>query len=197
MAEHIHPIFDRILSRAEKEAQLGQQGKVLWFTGLSGSGKSTLANAVERALFAQGRITKLLDGDNIRSGINANLGFSAEDRRENIRRISEVAKLFIDGGIITLCSFVSPTHDIRAMAKEIIGEEDFLEIYVNAPLAVCEERDVKGLYKKARAGIIKNFTGIDAPFDAPVQPFIEVRTDVDDLQTCKNKIIKAVLPQIS
>jgi len=197
MSDHIHPIFDRILSRAEKETQLGQRAKVLWFTGLSGSGKSTLANAVERELFALGRTTKLLDGDNIRSGINANLGFSAADRQENIRRIAEVSKLFVQGGIITLCSFVSPTNDIRAMAKEIIGENDFMEIYVNAPLEVCEARDVKGLYQKARAGIIKNFTGIDAPFDAPEAPFIEVRTDLEELGTCKNKIIKAVLPELS
>jgi adenylylsulfate kinase len=196
MAENIHPIFDRILSREEKENRLGQRAKVLWFTGLSGSGKSTLANAVERELFSQGRITKLLDGDNIRSGINANLGFSAEDRKENIRRIAEVAKLFLDGGIITLCSFVSPTIEIREVARQIIGEENFLEIYVNAPIEVCEQRDVKGLYKKARAGEIKNFTGIDAPFEAPLQPFAEVRTDLAELAVCKNKIIEAVLPQI-
>lgn len=197
MADNIHPIFDHILSREEKEAVLGQRAKVLWFTGLSGSGKSTLANAVERELFAQGRLTKLLDGDNIRSGINTNLGFSAEDRTENIRRIAEVAKLFMEGGIITLCSFVSPTIEIRDMARQIIGPENFLEIYVNAPLEVCEARDVKGLYKKARAGEIKNFTGIDAPFEAPLTPFKEVRTDLAELTVCKNEIIQAVLPQIS
>ncbi len=197
MAENIHPIFDQILSRAEKERWLEQSAKVLWFTGLSGSGKSTLANAVERAIFNQGRLTKLLDGDNIRSGINANLGFSEADRIENIRRIAEVAKLFVEGGIITLCSFVSPTIEIRELARQIIGPEDFLEIYVNAPLEVCEQRDVKGLYQKARAGEIKNFTGIDAPFEAPTAPFIEIRTDLDELVICKNKIIKAVLPHIS
>lgn len=196
MANNIHPIFDHILSREEKETFLGQRAKVLWFTGLSGSGKSTLANAVERELFAQGRLTKLLDGDNIRSGINANLGFSEADRTENIRRIAEVAKLFMQGGIITLCSFVSPTLAIRELARQIIGPEDFLEIYVNAPLEVCEQRDVKGLYQKARAGEIKNFTGIDAPFEAPVHPFQEVRTDMAELSGCKNKIIEAVLPQI-
>lgn len=196
MADNIHPIFDHILTREEKEQRLGQRAKVLWFTGLSGSGKSTLANAVERELFAQGRLTKLLDGDNIRSGINANLGFSEADRTENIRRIAEVARLFMDGGIITLCSFVSPTIAIRELARQIIGPEDFLEIYVNAPLEICEARDVKGLYKKARAGEIKNFTGIDAPFEAPVSPFKEVRTDLSPLDICKNEIIQAVLPQI-
>jgi adenylylsulfate kinase len=196
MADNIHPIFEQLLTRQEKERLLGQKSLVLWFTGLSGSGKSTLANAVERSLFQQGRLTKLLDGDNIRSGLNANLGFSAEDRLENIRRIAEVAKLFAQGGIITLCSFVSPTVEIREMAREIIGPEDFLEIYVNAPLEVCEARDVKGLYKKARAGEIKNFTGIDAPFEAPPQPFLEVRTDQQALEACKNEIVAAILPRI-
>ncbi len=196
MAEHIHPIFDRILSRADKETFLKQRACVIWLTGLSGSGKSTIAEAVEQALHAQGIFTKLLDGDNIRSGINSNLGFSVEDRRENIRRIAEVAKLFMEGGAVTLCSFVSPTKEIRALAKEIVGEEDFLEVFVHAPLEVCEARDVKGLYKKAREGIIKDFTGISSPFEAPETPFITLRTDEHSLEACKNELIAAILPRI-
>ena len=197
MADHIHPIFDRILNRADKETFLKQKSAVIWLTGLSGSGKSTIAEAVEKELHARGFFTKLLDGDNIRSGINSNLGFSAEDRQENIRRISEVAKLFMEGGVVTLCSFVSPTIAIREEARTIIGAEDFLEVFVHAPLEVCEARDVKGLYKKARAGIIKDFTGISAPFEEPEAPFITLRTDQHSLEACKNELIAAILPRIS
>lgn len=179
--DHIYPIFDQILSREDKQHLLGQRSAVVWFTGLSGSGKSTIAQALERELYKQGRLTKLLDGDNIRTGLGKNLGFSVNDRRENIRRVAEVAKLFAQAGVICLCSFVSPTREIRNLAKEIIGEEDFLEVYVNAPLEVCEARDVKGLYQKARAGIIKDFTGIDSPFEAPPSPFMEIKTDQEAL----------------
>jgi len=182
--EHIHPIFDRILGREDKEKLLGQRGRVLWLTGLSGSGKSTIAAALERRLYEQGLLTALLDGDNIRSGINNNLGFSPADRQENIRRIAEVARLFLQCGLICICSFVSPTRAIRNQARHLIGEDDFLEVYVNAPLEVCEARDVKGLYKKARAGEIKQFTGIDAPFEAPEAPFLELNTAQNDLQHC-------------
>lgn len=191
-SSNIHPIFDRILNRADKEKLLQQKAKVIWLTGLSGSGKSTIAAAFERQLYAKGYITKLLDGDNIRSGINNNLGFSNEDRYENIRRIAEVAKLFMEGGIICICSFVSPTKTIRGLAKEVIGENDFLEVYVNAPLEVCEARDVKGLYKKARAGEIKQFTGIDAPFEAPEHPFLELKTDMNSLEECTKVLLEAV-----
>ncbi|RMG71106.1 MAG: adenylyl-sulfate kinase [Bacteroidetes bacterium] len=193
---HIHPIFDRILQRQDKETQLGQRAVVVWLTGLSGSGKSTIAQALERQLHQDGYFTKLLDGDNIRTGLNNNLGFSAEDRQENIRRIAETAKLFLDGGIICLCSFVSPTRAIRAMAREIVGAEDFLEVYVNAPLAVCEDRDVKGLYKKARAGEIKDFTGIDAPFEAPEAPFLELHTGTETLETSVQRLYDALKPRI-
>jgi adenylylsulfate kinase len=197
MAEkHIHPIFDQILQRADKESLLKQKACVLWFTGLSGSGKSTIAQELERQLHERGIATKLLDGDNIRSGINNNLGFSEEDRRENIRRIAEVAKLFVNAGVVTLNSFVSPTAEIRNIAKEIIGEEDFHEIYVNAPLEVCDSRDVKGLYKKARAGEIKNFTGIDAPFEAPKKPFLELKTDKMNIDNCVKTALKKFLPII-
>ena len=174
--EHIHPIFDRIVERKAQELLLNQKGMVFWFTGLSGSGKSTIAAAFERSLYKKGYFVKVLDGDNIRSGINSDLGFTIEDRSENIRRIAEVAKLFVDSGIIILCSFVSPTIEIRNHAKGIIGENDFVEVFVDTPLSVCEERDVKGLYKKARAGEIKGFTGIDSPYEAPSSPDISIFT---------------------
>ncbi len=194
--ENIHPIFDRILSRADKEQMLNQRATVIWLTGLSGSGKSTIAQALEHDLHQQGLLTQLLDGDNVRTGLCNNLGFSVEDRQENIRRIAESAKLFLNCGIITICSFVSPTRAIRDQARTIIGADDFNEVYVNAPIEVCEQRDVKGLYKKARAGEIRNFTGIDSPFEAPENPFLELRTDLRDLETCKNELLAAILPRI-
>lgn len=174
--KNIYPIFDRMLSRADKEALLGQRGVMLWLTGLSGSGKSTLAIALERELHRRGLLCRILDGDNIRSGINNNLGFSAEDRIENIRRIAEVGKLFVDTGIITIAAFISPTNDLRQMASRIIGADSFLEVYVSTPLEECEKRDVKGLYAKARRGEIKNFTGISAPFEAPLHPALSLDT---------------------
>ena len=177
MENNIHPIFDRLLQRSDREKRLGQRSKVLWLTGLSGSGKSTIAQHLERKLYNKGFFAQVLDGDNIRSGINNNLNFSPEDRRENIRRISEIAKLYLHSGIITINSFISPTIAIRAMAKEIIGQENFIEVYINTPLDVCEARDVKGLYQKARKGEIKGFTGIDAPYEAPENPALEVKTD--------------------
>ncbi|MDX1666515.1 MAG: adenylyl-sulfate kinase [Saprospiraceae bacterium] len=188
MSENIHPIFDRLIQRADREKRLGQRSKVLWLTGLSGSGKSTIAQHLERRLFNQGYFAQVLDGDNIRTGINKNLGFSAEERQENIRRIAEVARLYLQSGIITLNSFISPTRAIRAMARDIIGREDFVEIYVNAPLEVCERRDVKGLYKKARKGEIKGFTGIDAPYEPPIEPALEVRTDEMDIETAVARV---------
>ena len=192
MAEHIHPIFDQILQRKDKEQLLGQKGVVIWLTGLSGSGKSTIAKLVEHELHKQGRLSMLLDGDNVRTGLNNNLGFTEDDRTENIRRIAEVAKLFMHNGIITICSFVSPTRAIRDLAANIVGKEDFHEVYVNAPLEVCEERDVKGLYKKARAGEIKNFTGIDAPFEAPLQPWLELKTARMSAETSAAEVLKKI-----
>ena len=173
---HIYPIFDKMLSRTDKEQLLGQRGVMLWFTGLSGSGKSTVAIALERELHRRGRLCRLLDGDNIRAGINANLGFSAEDRRENIRRIAEVAKLFVDTGIITIAAFISPTEEMRSMAAEIIGPEDFKEVYISTPIEECERRDVKGLYAKARRGEIPNFTGISPHIEAPKHPALSLDT---------------------
>lgn len=174
--ENIHPVFDRLLQRADKEALLGQHGCAVWMTGLSGSGKSTIAIALERKLHAAGLFTAVLDGDNIRTGINNNLGFSETDRVENIRRIAEVAKLFVQNGVVVLCSFVSPTIAIREQARSIIGQDDFLEIFVDTPLEECERRDVKGLYAKARAGQLKDFTGISAPFEPPPAPEFRLPT---------------------
>lgn len=195
--KNIFPIHNKMLTKEDKENLLKQRGVVLWFTGLSGSGKSTLAINLERELFTSGYLTQILDGDNIRSGLNKDLGFSEEDRKENIRRIAEVAKLFANCGVVTLTSFVSPTREIRKLAADIIGEGVFYEIYVNAPLEVCEERDVKGLYKKARAGEIKDFTGIHQPFEAPENPFLEIRTDQMSVNDATDKILRSILPLIT
>ncbi|MFC0876144.1 adenylyl-sulfate kinase [Saccharicrinis sp. FJH2] len=193
----IHPIFDRILQRKDKEKLLNQRSVCVWFTGFSGSGKSTLAINLEQELHNRGFLTQILDGDNIRSGINRNLSFSKEDRAENIRRIAEVTKLFVNAGVITLNTFISPRNEMRETAKNIIGKENFVEVFVNAPIEVCEKRDTKGLYKKARAGEIKNFTGIDAPFEAPVNPDVEVKTDMLSLSESTEKILKFVLEKIA
>lgn len=194
--KNIHPVFNEILNRADKEKLLNQNARVIWMTGLSGAGKTTIGVHLERELNKRGYLTQVLDGDNIRTGINNNLGFSEDDRFENIRRISEVSKLFLNCGIICINSFISPTNDIRQMAKDIIGQDNFLEVYVNAPLEVCEQRDVKGLYQKAREGIIKNFTGIDAPFDAPENPDIEIETDKLNIEDSVQKCLKVILPKI-
>ena len=175
--KNIHTVFQKLLKRADKEALLNQHSKVIWLTGLSGSGKTSIAAWLEKKLNDEGYLTQVLDGDNVRSGINNNLAFTKEDRLENIRRISEVSKLFLNCGIITINSFVSPTEDIRDLAKEIIGEENFLEVYINTSLEECEKRDVKGLYKKARKGEIPNFTGISAPFEAPKTPALIIGTE--------------------
>ena len=196
MEKHIYPIFDRMLQRNDREKLLGQKCIMLWFTGLSGSGKSTLAIALERELYNSGILCRILDGDNIRTGINNNLGFTEADRVENIRRIAEVAKLFVDCGVVTIAAFISPTEQIRQMAADIIGKDDFFEIYVNTPLEVCEERDVKGLYKKARQGEIKNFTGISAPFEAPLNPAITIDTSACSLEESINLLKKIIIPQI-
>lgn len=186
---NIYPIFDRMLARTDKEQLLGQRGVMLWFTGLSGSGKSTVAVALERELHRRGRLCRLLDGDNIRTGINAGLGFSAEDRRENIRRIAEVGKLFVDTGVITLAAFVSPTEELRTLARDIIGADDFKEIFVATPLEECERRDVKGLYARARRGEVKNFTGISAPFEAPRNPALVLDTTDSPVEESVEKVL--------
>lgn len=197
MDNNIYPIFDRMQTHADKEQLLGQRGIMIWFTGLSGSGKSTIAIALERELSQRGLLCRILDGDNIRSGINNNLGFSADDRRENIRRIAEVGKLFVDTGIITLAAFISPDNEMRGMASDIIGADSFLEVYVSTPLEECERRDVKGLYAKARRGEIKNFTGISAPFEAPMSPALDLDTSKLSLQESVERLLEMILPKVS
>ncbi len=194
---NIHPIFDRLLQRADREKLLNQKSKVLWLTGLSGSGKSTIAQELERKLYNEGFLCQVLDGDNIRSGINSNLGFTIEDREENIRRIAEIGKLYLHSGLITICSFISPTKVSRDFAKSTIGADDFIEVYINAPLEVCESRDVKGLYEKARAGEIKGFTGIDSPYEAPVSPDVEIKTDECTVEEAAQKIFDNVIAKIA
>ena len=191
--KHIYPIFDRMLTRRDKEALLGQRGVMVWFTGLSGSGKSTVAIGVERELQRRGLLCRILDGANIRSGINNNLGFSEADRVENIRRIAEVGKLFVDTGIITLAAFISPNNALRRMAAGIIGAEDFLEVYVSTPLEVCERRDVKGLYAKARRGEIKEFTGVSAPFEVPEHPALSLDTSSLTVEESVEKVLELIL----
>lgn len=194
--ENIHPIFDKMESREAKEQQLRQRGLTVWFTGLSGSGKSTIAVALEHRLSQQGIFSRILDGDNIRTGINRGLGFSEEERRENIRRIAEVSKLFTETGIVTLSAFVSPTNELREMAREIIGKEDFVEIFVATPLEECERRDVKGLYAKARRGEIKDFTGITSPFEAPESPALAIDTTNLSVEEAVERVLEIIIPKI-
>ncbi len=194
---HIHPIQHRLLDRSAKQELLGQHGCVVWMTGLSGSGKSTIAITLERLLHEQGRYAVVLDGDNVRTGINNNLGFSEGDRTENIRRIAEVAKLFVNNGAVVICCFVSPTIAIREQAKSIIGADDFIEVFIDTPLEECERRDVKGLYAKARAGEVKDFTGISAPFEAPVSPDIRIATQGRSEEASTSELLNFILPRIA
>lgn len=184
------------VSRESRNGKYNHPSLVLWFTGLSGSGKSTIANGVEQELFKLGLKTYSLDGDNIRTGINRGLTFSEEDRHENLRRIAEVAKLFVDAGILTIGAFVSPLEKDRNLVKSIIGENDFIEIFVNTSLEECERRDVKGLYKKARAGEIKNFTGIDAPYEVPKNPHILIETEKESIEDAVKKVVTFVQNKI-
>ena len=196
-SNNIHANFEKLLKRADKEALLNQHSKVIWLTGLSGSGKTSIAAWLEKKLNDAGYLTQVLDGDNVRAGINNNLAFTEEDRLENIRRISEVSKLFLNCGIITINSFVSPTTAIRDLAKEIIGEDDFLEVYINTSLEECEKRDVKGLYKKARKGEIPNFTGISAPFEAPKKPALIIETEKNTIEQSGEILYRFVINKIS
>ena len=193
---NIHPEFEKIKDRTSKEIYLKQKAKVIWLTGLSGSGKTSVASLLEKKLFELNYFCQILDGDNVRSGINRNLKFTEQDRIENIRRIAEVSKLFMNCGIILICAFISPTNEIRKMAKEIIGEDDYLEIFVNTPLEICENRDPKGLYKKARNGEIKNFTGISSPFEAPDNPFIEIDNSNPNIEKTVTSLLKKIIPEI-
>ncbi|WP_457622331.1 adenylyl-sulfate kinase [Persephonella sp.] len=178
------------IKKEDRQKLKGHKSVILWFTGLSGSGKSTLAHAVEEKLFEMGVHTYVLDGDNVRRGINKDLGFSEEDRKENIRRIGEISKLFVDAGIIVLSAFISPYKRDREFVRNLVEKDEFIEIYVKCPLEVCETRDVKGLYKKAREGLIKNFTGIDDPYEEPENPEIVVETDKETLEESVEKIIR-------
>tara|TARA_B100001540_G_scaffold82811_1_gene74468 strand:+ start:5010 stop:5612 length:603 start_codon:yes stop_codon:yes gene_type:complete len=175
--------------RKIKEERNNHKSRVLWFTGLSGSGKSTVANATEKILHDMGIHTYILDGDNVRMGLNKDLGFAPEDRTENIRRITEVSKLFVDSGSLVLTAFISPYRKDRDNARSVIGDEDFIEVFVSADLSVCESRDPKGLYKKARAGEIKGFTGIDAPYEAPENPELVVHTDRHGIEECAQIVV--------
>lgn len=192
---YIYPIKTQVSAKA-REALLNQKPKLIWFTGLSGSGKSTLAVQLEAALHAQGFKTYLLDGDNIRSGLNKDLAFTDEARVENIRRISEVCKLFLDAGVVLLSAFISPFKADREQVKGIVGKEHYIEVFVDAPLEVCEQRDVKGLYKKARTGEVKNFTGISSPYERPAHPDIVIATDKMSVNESLDLLVKEIAPKI-
>ena len=194
---NIYTVFDLIINKEQKEKLLNQRAKVLWFTGLSGSGKTTLGASVEKELFNKGYLTQILDGDNIRSGINRNLKFTEEDRVENIRRIAEVTKLFLNCGVIAINCFISPTKEARDMAKSIISKENLIEVYVSTPIEICEQRDTKGLYAKARKGEIKNFTGISSPFEVPENPDIIVNTAELTLEESTQKILDFLIKKIT
>jgi adenylylsulfate kinase len=195
-ADEIHPVHDRLLGRADQEALLGQRGQVAWLYGLSGSGKSTIAAAVQRALHAEGRLVQVLDGDNIRAGLNRNLGFSDEDRRENIRRIAEVARLFVDTGTVVLASFITPLREFRARAREIVGAEDFLEVYVRASFEECARRDVKGIYGRAAAGKVARFSGKDSAFEEPEEPDLLLDTERATVEESVNRLLAVLRERI-
>lgn len=184
------------ITKADREKLFGFKPRLIWFTGLSGSGKSTLANALEVYLHNQGVPTYLLDGDNIRAGLNKDLDFSEESRKENIRRIAEVSKLFLDAGVVVLTAFISPFASDRQAARDLVGAENFIEVYVECPLEVCEQRDVKGLYAKARRGEIPNFTGITSPFEAPETPNVKVNTAENELDACLKQLINKIVPKL-
>jgi adenylylsulfate kinase len=194
---NVYPLFEKLVSRETKEQRLGQKARVIWFTGLPCSGKTTLALALEKELFARGYFCQILDGDNVRCGINNNLGFSNADRLENIRRIAEISKLFLSTGIITINAFVSPTNEIRDLARNIIGETDFIEVFLNPTVESCEKRDVKGMYRKARAGQITDFTGVNAPFEIPPRPAIVITTDTENIETSLKQLLDFILPLIT
>ncbi|EDY81155.1 adenylylsulfate kinase [Verrucomicrobiia bacterium DG1235] len=196
MDDNLHPISDRLLTQKDRESSLGQKGKVVWLCGLSGSGKSTLAIALEKALYQAGRHVYVLDGDNIRTGLNAGLGFSEDDRRENIRRIAEVSKLFADSGTITLNSFITPTEELRSLAREIIGKDNLIEVYVKASFETCKQRDVKGLYAKVEKGLVPNFTGKDSGFEEPEISDLVIDTEKQSVEESLAALVDFVAPKI-
>jgi len=194
---NIFPVFDRIVNRSAKEMRLQQRAKVIWLTGLSGSGKSTLASGLEKELFRKGYFTQVIDGDNLRHGLNTNLGFTDEDRVENIRRIAEISKLIMNCGVITICACISPTNKIRRMAYDIIGRRDVIEVFVDTPLDVCEQRDVKGLYARARRNEIPNFTGIHAPYERPHTPELVIDTSNLAVSSAVKQLLHHIIPQVT
>lgn len=189
--------FDSKITKADRFRLLNQKPRVIWFTGLSGSGKSTLATHLEFQLYAQNFKTYLLDGDNVRGGLNKDLDFSDDSRKENIRRIGEVSKLFLDSGLVVLSAFISPFEEDRNQVRTIVGSENFLEVFVDCPLEVCEQRDIKGLYKKARAGEVKNFTGITSPYERPRNPDITISTHLQNVNESLTLLIEYIIPRIS
>lgn len=191
--KHIYPFQSRV-SHVQRMHQMQQAPRLIWFTGLSGSGKSTLACRLEHYLFCEGYKVYLLDGDNLRNGLNKDLSFTEADRKENMRRVGEVANLMLDAGLVVLCAFISPYEEERASIKALVGEHRFTEVYVNCPLQVCETRDTKGLYAKARQGLIPNFTGISAPYEAPLSPALELRTAETTVNTCLQQLIAFAEP---
>ena len=193
---HIHPEFSRQLARGDKETLLGQRGLVVWMYGMSGSGKSTIANAAEKILHQDGRMTTILDGDNLRTGLNEHLGFSDDDRRENIRRVSHVAKLFAQQGILTLVSVITPRQELRDLARDVIGD-DYYEVFVKASYDLCEKRDVKGLYAKAASGEIKNFTGKDSSFEEPADPDLIIDTEGQEVSESVTTLLEAIQQKTS
>lgn len=193
--EHIIP-HTHLITKEDRVKRNGYKPQLIWFTGLSGSGKSTLASRLEHYFFEKGFNTYILDGDNVRKGLNKDLDFSSESRVENIRRIAEVGKLFVDSGVIVITAFISPFEEDRKTARNLVGSGNFIEVYVDCPLKVCEERDVKGLYKKARAGEIQNFTGINSPFERPSQPDISVNTADHPIDVCLEQMIKEIEPRV-
>jgi len=196
MDSNLHPIADRLLTRADREAALGQKGQVVWLCGLSGSGKSTLAIALEKRLHQLGRHVYVLDGDNVRSGLNKGLGFSDEDRLENIRRIAEVSKLFADAGLVAVNSFITPKEDLRQMAREIVGSETLIEVYVKASFETCMKRDVKGLYAKAEKGLLPKFTGKDSGFEEPENSDLVIDTEAMSVEESLDVLVDFVSPRL-
>lgn len=196
-SDHLYPVFDQLLPREAKESLLGQRGLVVWLYGLSGSGKTTLANALERRLHESGRFVKLLDGDNVRTGLNRDLAFSDADRAENIRRVAEVAKLFASAGVITLASFITPTESLRDIARDIVGADDWLEVYVKASYQTCAERDPKGLYAKVQAGQVGQFTGKDSAFEEPARADLVIDTEALDIAAALELLLQTVHQRIA
>jgi len=197
MSDNLYPISDRLLSREDRERVTGQRSKVIWLCGLSGSGKSTLAVDLEKRLYSKGKLAYVLDGDNVRTGLNKGLGFSDEDRLENIRRIAEVSKLFVGSGLVTINSFITPTEELRSLAREIIGKDDLIEVYVKASFEACQKRDVKGLYAKAAKGLVPSFTGKDSGFDEPETSDLVIDTEAMSVEESSDMLFDFVIDRIA